>query len=89
MLLSFINWNKSEIRSPRPENLERGHYHLYMKSIRGEKVAKKRLQKSSENCPTLETLDTGTRSKEDFLFRNRDYSSMNLIFANEFALDYD
>lgn len=89
MLLSFITWNKKTEKDPGPDTLERDHYHLYLKSIRGEKIQNGFENDRHVTCPSLKNLDTAGRSEKDFLFRNRDYYSMNMIFANEFALDYD
>ena len=86
MLFSFLSFKSSDT-TVEPEGLNKDHYHLYLQSIRGDKNfgSAERIQK----CPSLQYLNTTSTSLEDLMFRNRDFSSMNLIFVNEYALEYD
>lgn len=67
----------------------RDHYLILLKSLRGEKRAPSS-GAASNDCPSLDTfgIDENERhAPSDFRFRNRDTSTLNMIFVNEYEME--
>lgn len=64
------------------------HFLLLFRSLRGEKNDNAAI--NNENiCPSIDSLGFGPNdgySKDEFLFRNRNISRLNMVFVNEFDL---
>lgn len=73
------------------KSIEKGQYFVMLKSLRGEKRDPAG-NIDPNTCPSLKTIGTDGNEKHapsDFLFRNRDTSTLNVVFINEYDMEKD
>ena len=89
MFVGFFSGPKGLKKFDEVEKTGEDHYLVLFKSIRGEKASGSNLDL---NCASLNNLGTEQGAKHthnDFVFRNRDNSTQNMIFAHLFEMDKD